>query len=249
MTDPQGRQARRPADRAADQARPGGESQGRGGDRAHRAAALSGSRRPGDRVRRRAFITLVGGAAAAWPLAARAQQMRRIGIMIALPEGDPELKKWLTAFRQRLEILGWSEGRNVQIDYRFSPAGARAAEFAKELLALNPDVILAFSTPVAAAFQRESARNRQRKSAVARTPVAEVGQLLGRVKEFRDSSPVFPSSSRARDCCRLTPSFRTTASSVWSRPLRPEIRLRTFCSRRNSPDLFSSCIRGGTRPR
>src|SRR5262245_4431952 len=82
--------------------------------------------------------------------------MRRIGIMIALPEGDPELKKWLTAFRQRLEILGWAEGRNVQIDYRFSPAGARAAEFAKELLALNPEVILAFSTPVAASFQRET---------------------------------------------------------------------------------------------
>ena len=107
-------------------------------------------------MNRRAFITLIGGAAAVWPLAAHAQQMRRIGIMIALPEGDPELKKWLTAFRQRLEILGWSEGRNVQIDYRFSPAGARAAEFAKELLALNPDVILAFSTPVAAAFQRET---------------------------------------------------------------------------------------------
>jgi ABC-type uncharacterized transport system substrate-binding protein len=110
--------------------------------------------------KRREFITLLGGAAAwpmaAWPIAARAQQMRRIGIMIALPEGDPELKKWLTAFRQRLETLGWAEGRNVQIDYRFSPAGARAVEFAKELLALNPDVILAFSTPVAAAFQRQT---------------------------------------------------------------------------------------------
>ena len=105
------------------------------------------------RMKRREFITLLGGAAAAWPLVARAQQMRRIGIMIALPEGDPELKKWLTAFRQRLELLGWSEGRNVQIDYRSSPAGARAAELARELLALHPDVILAFSTPVAAAFQ------------------------------------------------------------------------------------------------
>jgi putative tryptophan/tyrosine transport system substrate-binding protein len=109
-----------------------------------------------DQLKRRDFITLLGGAAAAWPLAARTQQMRRIGNMIALPEGDPELKKWLTAFRQRLEILGWSEGRNVQIDYRFSPAGARAAEFAKEVLALSPDVILAFSIPVAAAFQRET---------------------------------------------------------------------------------------------
>ena len=106
-------------------------------------------------MRRREFITLFGGAAAAWPLAARGQQMRRIGVMIALPEGDPELKKWLAAFRQALERLGWSESRNVYLDYRFTPAGAHAQELAKELLALQPDVILAFSTPATAAFQRE----------------------------------------------------------------------------------------------
>jgi len=104
---------------------------------------------------RREFITLIG-AAAAWPLAARAQQMRRIGVMIALPESDPELKKWLAAFRQALERLGWSESSNVHFDYRFTPAGAHAQESAKELLALQPDVILAFSTPVTIAFQQES---------------------------------------------------------------------------------------------
>jgi putative tryptophan/tyrosine transport system substrate-binding protein len=90
--------------------------------------------------------------AAAWPLTARAQQMRRIGIVIALSEGDPELKKWLGAFREGLE----REGRNVHLDHRFAPAGAHAGQFAKELLALQPDVILA--TPVAAAFQRETRR-------------------------------------------------------------------------------------------
>ena len=107
-------------------------------------------------IRRREFIALVGGAAAAWPIAAWAQQMRRIGVMIALPEGDPELKKWLAAFGQALERLGWSENRNVHLDYRFTPAGAHARDLAKELLALQPDVVLAFSTPATAAFQQET---------------------------------------------------------------------------------------------
>ena len=78
-------------------------------------------------MRRREFITLLGGAAAAWPLAARAQQaerMRRIGVLMGLAEDDPEMKARLAAFRQGLEKLGWSEGRNVRIDYRFAPAGA-----------------------------------------------------------------------------------------------------------------------------
>jgi putative ABC transport system substrate-binding protein len=107
---------------------------------------------------RRGVIGLVG-IVAAWPLAARSQQldrMRRIGVMIALSEGDPELKKWLAAFRQRLERLGWLEGRNVHIDYRFAPAGAGAPKLAKELLEFQPDVVLAFSTPVAAALQKET---------------------------------------------------------------------------------------------
>jgi putative ABC transport system substrate-binding protein len=107
-------------------------------------------------IKRRELITLLGGAPIAWPLATRAQQTRRIGVMIALPEGDPELKKWLATFRQALERLGWSEGRNIHLDYRFAPAGAHAQELAKELLTLQPDVILAFSTPVTAAFQRET---------------------------------------------------------------------------------------------
>jgi putative tryptophan/tyrosine transport system substrate-binding protein len=111
-------------------------------------------------VKRREFITLLGSAAAAWPLPARAQQpdrMRRIAVMIALPEDDPELKKWVAAFRQGLEKLGWSDGHNVRIDYRFAPGGAQARTLAKELLlALQPDVVLAFSTPVTAAFQQET---------------------------------------------------------------------------------------------
>jgi putative ABC transport system substrate-binding protein len=110
-------------------------------------------------VRRREFITLLGGAAVAWPGASWAQrsdQIRRIAVMIALPEGDPELQKWLGAFQQGLGKLGWSEGRNVHLDYRFAPAGARAQELAQELLSLQPDVILSFSHPVTAAFQRKT---------------------------------------------------------------------------------------------
>jgi ABC-type uncharacterized transport system substrate-binding protein len=109
-------------------------------------------------VKRREFITLLGGAAAAWPLAARAQQaerMRRIGVLMGLAEGQ-ETRARLAAFRQGLEKRGWSEGRNVRIDYRFAPASAQMQVLAKELVALQPDVIFAHSTPVTAALQRES---------------------------------------------------------------------------------------------
>jgi putative tryptophan/tyrosine transport system substrate-binding protein len=108
---------------------------------------------------RRAFITLLGGAAA-WPLAARAQQAggtRRVGVLAAQAEDDPDMKARLAGFRQGLEKLGWLERRNVSIDTRF--AAGRAGRFqvlSKELVALQPDVILAHTTPVAAALQRES---------------------------------------------------------------------------------------------
>ena len=111
-------------------------------------------------MKRREFITLVGGAAATWPLAARAQQgerMRRVGILVGFPENDPEMQARLAAFRQGLERRGWSEGRNVRIDYRFAPArSGRAQMVAKELVALRPDVIFAHSTPIVAALDSES---------------------------------------------------------------------------------------------
>jgi putative tryptophan/tyrosine transport system substrate-binding protein len=109
-------------------------------------------------MRRREFITLLG-ATAAWPLAARAQQpegMRRIGVLMGLPEEDPETKARVVKFRQQLERLGWSEGRNVSIDIRFAPAGAQAQALAKELVALRPDVILAHAAQIAAALHRET---------------------------------------------------------------------------------------------
>jgi putative tryptophan/tyrosine transport system substrate-binding protein len=112
-----------------------------------------------DQLKRRDFITLLGGTAASWPLAARAQQpdrMRRVGVLMGLAEDDPETKARLAGFRQGLEKRGWSEGHNVRIDYRFAPAGAQAQVLAKELVALQPDAIFANGTPIVAALQRES---------------------------------------------------------------------------------------------
>jgi putative tryptophan/tyrosine transport system substrate-binding protein len=109
-------------------------------------------------MKRREFITLLGSAAATWPLAARAQQgdrMRRIGVLIGLAEDDPETKARLAGFRQGLEKRGWSEGRNLQIDYRFAPASSadQAQALANELVAVQPEVIFAFGTPVITALQ------------------------------------------------------------------------------------------------
>jgi len=110
-------------------------------------------------MNRRDFIALVGGAAAAWPLAAWAQQpdgMRRIGVLMGLAEDDQATRARLAAFRQGLEKRGWSEERNVRVEYRFAPASAQAQVLAKELVALRPEVILAHTTPVTAALQQES---------------------------------------------------------------------------------------------
>src|SRR5262249_18135564 len=110
-------------------------------------------------MRRREFISLIGGGAVAWPLVAHAQQperMRRIGVLIALAESDPEAKAWVGGFLQGLEKRGWSEDRNLHIDYRFAAAGTQALVFAKELVKLQPDVIFAMPTPAVAALQRET---------------------------------------------------------------------------------------------
>jgi putative ABC transport system substrate-binding protein len=103
-------------------------------------------------MRRRDFITLLGGAAAAWPLGARAQQpdrMRRIGVLMAYADSDPEGQASVAAFREGLQKLGWTEDRNIRIDTRWAvPGDAETRQrFAKELIGLQPDLILAHSTP------------------------------------------------------------------------------------------------------
>jgi putative ABC transport system substrate-binding protein len=102
-------------------------------------------------VKRRSFITLLGGAAVIWPLAARAQhseRVRRIGVLMAYPESDPEGHALVAAFRQGLRKLGWTEGHSIQIETRWAtPDVALMQRFARELIALQPSLILTQNTP------------------------------------------------------------------------------------------------------
>src|SRR5262245_35186307 len=111
-------------------------------------------------MKRRAFISLLGGAAAAWPLAARAQQgerIRRIGVLMASAETDPESPSRVAAFQQGLAMVGWITGQNVRIDYRWAAGEpTRMQVMARELVDLQPDVILASTTPSTAALMRET---------------------------------------------------------------------------------------------
>jgi putative ABC transport system substrate-binding protein len=110
-------------------------------------------------MRRRTFITLLGGAAT-WPLAVRAQQperTRRISALIAFAKDDPETEERLASFRQGLAKRGWVEGRNIHMDYRFAAGrGEQSPVLAKELVAMQPDVILAHTPGSTVALQRET---------------------------------------------------------------------------------------------
>ena len=110
-------------------------------------------------MKRREFIKVFGAAAAVWPLTAHAQQtgQRRIGVLLGGANDDPQTVTGLTAFRTALGELGWIDGRNIQIDYRFAATNAdRMRAFAKELVALQPDLLVGQSTPATAALQRET---------------------------------------------------------------------------------------------
>ena len=109
-------------------------------------------------MNRRKFITLLGGTSAAWPLAARAQQperVRRIGVLMGYADSDPAARSFIAAFVRGLEESGWTDGRNVRIEYRWAVGDVEQMRtFAKELVALQPDVILANTTPVTLALHR-----------------------------------------------------------------------------------------------
>jgi putative tryptophan/tyrosine transport system substrate-binding protein len=111
-------------------------------------------------VRKREFITLLGGATVAWSLAARALHagpVRRIGVLIGFAESDPAVQSWLAALRGTLAKLGWTEGSNLQMEFRWAGDDPdRIKKLAKELVDLRPDVILSVTTPVTAALVRET---------------------------------------------------------------------------------------------
>src|SRR5216683_718797 len=105
-------------------------------------------------MRRRDFIGLIGGMAAFLPPPARAQGMRKLGVLMIVAEDDPDSKLRIAAFRQGLQELGWQDGQNIRIEYRW--AGGKPDlihEYAQELVALAPDIILANGTPVVAALK------------------------------------------------------------------------------------------------
>jgi putative tryptophan/tyrosine transport system substrate-binding protein len=109
-------------------------------------------------MRRREFISLLGGAVSAWPLAARAQQneqVRRIGVLMPFIAGDPEAQVRSTVFAQTLQQLGWTVGRNLQIDYRFAGGEAdRVRQYAAELVELAPEVIMTVGSITVAPMQQ-----------------------------------------------------------------------------------------------
>jgi putative ABC transport system substrate-binding protein len=109
-------------------------------------------------MKRREFLGVLSGMAAAWPVPALGQQterMRRVAILMGLREDDPEVVLRIAAFRERLHNLGWSEGKNLQLDFRWDAGEAvRAKSLAAELVSLHPDAILAHTTPIAIALQK-----------------------------------------------------------------------------------------------
>ncbi len=127
-------------------------------------------------IARRKFIAALGGAAVAWPLAARAQQpkrMRRIGWLVGLGENDPEAQRRTAAFVQELEHLGWTQGRNVEIDYRWlSDSIERNKIYAQELAAIKPDVLVSSSTPAIIALRQETANATPIVFAIVTDPVS-----------------------------------------------------------------------------
>ena len=158
-------------------------------------------------MRRREFITLLGGAALAWPLAARAQKaarVRRIGVLMVTAESDPLGQQRVGALRAGLVELGWREGGNLQIDVRWSGGDAnRLKDYTAELVRLVPDVIVTNGSPATAAIE-QATRSIPIVFAVVSDPVeqgfiASLGHSGGNITGF--SFVDFPLFGSRSNCC------------------------------------------------
>jgi len=108
-------------------------------------------------MRRREFITLLGGAAVVWSRAARAQQdnrVRRVGVFMNLTDGNPDGRRWIAALEKALDEYGWTDGRNIHFDFRWGIDAEHVGKNAEDLIALAPDVIVAASPPAVLALQQ-----------------------------------------------------------------------------------------------
>ena len=149
-------------------------------------------------MQRRNFITLLGGAVTAWPLKARAQQperVRRIGVLIGADESDPDRQIWIAEFRKTLTELGWIDGRNIRIDWRWAAGDRdRASTYATELVALKPDVLFGDNTFVVIELQ-QATRTLPIVFAMVNNPilsgfVTSLARPGGNITGFSDSEPL-----------------------------------------------------------
>jgi putative tryptophan/tyrosine transport system substrate-binding protein len=151
-------------------------------------------------MRRRDFIRLAGGSAAAWPLAARGQQrerMQRASVLMSYVESDTGAQKWAKAFDESLQELGWNNGRNIQLAYRWpGPNPDRLRSDAEELVRLSPDILLAGATPAVIALQH------------ATRPIPIVFGSAGVGNEGMDAAPTRKALSRLTGVLRIKAVFR-----------------------------------------
>jgi hypothetical protein len=199
-------------------------------------------------MRTRDFITLLGAAATAWPIVARAQQdgrMRRLGVLIGNDENDPFTKSTLSAFTRGLAELGWTDGRNVRMDVRWAADNIdRARMFAKEFVDLRPDVILANITPVTAALQRETRTIpivfANISDLVGSGIVASLPRLGGNLTGFINleaGSYFLPSFEAAAQALKVEHSA-AVANSLGATPEMHGAQDRTFLKSRRIPAYF-----------
>src|SRR5262249_17138483 len=155
---PQGRKAGRSSGTGAGEVRTRDQPKDSQGARLVGAPVAARPRRRGDRMRRREFITLIGGTAAAWPVALRAQErMPRLGVLMAVSENDADARKGIGILQERLQKLGWKDGNNIRIDYRWGNGNPdRIQDLAKELVDLQPDVLVGHSTPSAKGLLKQT---------------------------------------------------------------------------------------------